>query len=325
MVAQAAKIALVFPGQGSQFPGMGKAFYDYIPEAREIFDQAERVIPGITNVIFNGSAEDLKRTSVTQPAIFIASCAAFAAFRSRFPSLKQTVGAAAGHSLGEYSALFAAEVFDFNAGLKLVEYRGQNLERACESAPGGMAAVLGMERDQLGDLCRQAAIGGEVCEMVNFNCPGQIVAAGSARGISALAEKVQNVPGAKAIPLNVSGPFHSSLLREAAANMEGKLAEADLKDAWTDVYCNCDARSVRLAGQIRKNLVTQIDHPVFWEDSIRAMIAKGIETFIEIGPGKILSGLLRKTDRKARGLSVEDPDSLNKTLDMLRSLEVSKA
>ena len=318
-------IALLFPGQGSQSPGMGKAFYDYNPESREIFEAADRAMPGIMDKIFNGTAEDLKQTSVTQPAIFIASCAAFKAFQARFTGLKSVVAAAAGHSLGEYSALFAAEVFDFKTGLKLVEYRGQILERACLRSPGGMAAILGMGRDQLGDLCRQAASGGEVCEMVNFNCPGQIVAAGTVKGISILAEKVQGVPGAKAIPLAVSGAFHSSLLAGAAKEMEQKLAGPVLKDAWADVYCNCDARPQRGAARIGKNLVTQIDHAVLWEDSVRAMIDRGVQTFVEIGPGKVLAGLLRKIDRKARCLNVEDPESLNKTLEFLKSSEVSQA
>jgi [acyl-carrier-protein] S-malonyltransferase len=159
--------------------------------------------------------------------------------------------------------------------------------------------------------------------MVNFNCPGQIVAAGTAKGIASLAKKVQGTAGAKAIPLAVSGPFHSSLLAQAAKEMEEKLAPAALKDAKIDVYSNCDARPERSAEQIRKNLVTQIDHAVLWEDSIRAMIAKGIETFIEIGPGKVLSGLLRKTDRKIRALNIEDPESLNKTLEILKFTEVS--
>lgn len=325
VVEAVGKIALLFPGQGSQIPGMGKAFYDYVPESKEIFETADHVMPDIVDKIFNGTAEDLKQTSVTQPAIFIASCAAFKAFQARFPGLKSAVSAAAGHSLGEYSALFAAEVFNFQTGLKLVEYRGQILERACLRSPGGMAAILGMERDQLGDLCRQAASGGEVCEMVNFNCPGQIVIAGAAKGVASLAEKMQAVPGAKAIPLAVSGPFHSSLLAQAAKEMDRKLAQAALKDAWTDVYCNCDARPERIASAIRKNLATQIDHAVLWEDSIRAMIGKGIETFVEIGPGKVLTGLLRKIDRKARGMNVENPESLNKTLEILKSLEVSQA
>ena len=303
---------------------MGKAFYDLFAEARVIFDAADQAIPGIKDKIFSGTADDLKRTSVTQPAIYIASCAAFRVFQSKFPSLRSVAVAAAGHSLGEYSALFAAEVFDFQTGLKLVECRGQNLERACETAPGTMAAVLGTERDQLGDLCRQAAIGGEVCEMVNFNSPGQIVVAGTVRGVAALVDKAQ-AAGSKVIPLNVSGPFHSSLLNQAAKNMEGPLAQAALKDAQMDVYCNCDARPAKAAAVIRKNLVTQVAHPVLWEDSIRAMIAKGIETFVEIGPGRVLSGLMRKIDRKKLAVNIEDPDSLNKTLEILGTIGVSQA
>ncbi len=304
---------------------MGKALYQEFAEAREIFDEADSIIPGIKKTIFEGTEEDLKRTDVTQPAIFITSCAAYKVFSARFPELKSRVVAVAGHSLGEYSALYAAEIFNFKTGLKFVEYRGQILMQACQTVPGGMAAILGLDRDQLRSLCREISQGGEVCEMVNFNCPGQIVSAGTVKGIAALVEKAAGIPGAKAIPLNVSGPFHSSLLGEAAKKMEEKLAGGDLKDAWTQVYCNCDAGATADSGKIRKNLVTQIDHPVLWEDSIGAMIGNGIETFIEVGPGRVLSGLMRKIDRKKKVLNIEDPESLEKALAGLEEARLNPA
>ncbi len=318
-------IALLFPGQGSQSPGMGKNLYDNFSEAKAIFDQADEIIPGIKAKIFEGSDEDLRRTDVTQPAIFIASCAAYEVFKAKFPELKEKVAAVAGHSLGEYSALYAAEIFDFKSGLKFVEYRGQILMDACREVPGGMAAILGMDRDQLQNLCRDVQDGGEVCERVNFNCPGQIVCAGTVKGIASLVEKVSVIAGAKAIPLNVSGPFHSSLLGKQAKMMEERLHEATLKDAWADVYSNCDASPTKDAAKIRKNLVTQIDHAVLWEDSIRAMMEKGIDTFVEVGPGKVLTGLMRKIDRKKKALNIEDLDSLNKGVENLQTAEVKSS
>lgn len=319
------KIALLFPGQGSQRPGMGKALDEQFPEARAIFDQANEALKrDFRSVIFNGTEEELKQTAVTQPAIYVASCAAFAAFQARFPTILTRTAFAAGHSLGEYSALFSAQVFDFQTGLKLVEYRGFNLQETCQKVPGTMAALIGFERDQLQTLCGEIP-SGEICEMVNFNCPGQIVVAGTRAGVKALVEKAGTVPGTKAIPLNVSGPFHSSLLKEAAEKMRPALEKESLRDARIPVIANCDAKPTVSAAEIREKLVRQIDHPVRWEDSVKTMIDSGVETFIEIGPGRVLSGLLRKIDRKKTVLNIEDPDSLNKTLRELETSEVKTA
>jgi [acyl-carrier-protein] S-malonyltransferase len=316
------KISLLFPGQGSQYPGMGKALYDAYEPARKIYDLADKIIPGIVSTIFSGSEEKLKETSLTQPAIFITSCAAFDAFSSELPSLGSSIAQAAGHSLGEYSALYSAKVFDFQTGLKLVEYRGLALEEACRKIPGTMAAILGMDKDQLESLCRTIQEGGEICEMVNFNCPGQIVAAGTKSGIENLVSKVSSAAGARAVPLNVAGAFHSKLMGEGSRKMEGTLAAVSLKDASWPVIANFDARATDRASEIKKKLVSQIDHAVLWQDSINFMIGQGIETFVEVGPGKVLSGLLRKIDRKRTALNVEDPASLEKTIRELKGVEI---
>ena len=309
-------IALLFPGQGSQYPGMGKSLYENFPQSREIFDSAGAVIGyDLKSKIFEGSEEELRQTAVTQPAIFTASCAAFKAFSPRFPALKARVRFAAGHSLGEYSALFAAGVFDFQTGLKLVLYRGRFLQECCDKHPGTMAAMIGFERSRLQTLCEESRNGGEGClEMVNFNSPGQIVVAGSRESVEKLLSKASSIPGTKAVPLSVSGAFHSSLMKEASMKMSEALGPAALNNAGIAVIANRDAAPTIQAADIKRKLVEQIDHPVLWEETIRKMIDEGVETFIEIGPGKVLSGLLRKIDRKKRALNVEDAESLEKTL-----------
>ncbi len=314
------KLILMFPGQGSQYPGMGKALYERYPQAKAMMDQANDVLGfDLKKTMFEGTEEELKQTSVTQPAIFTVSAAAFKVASTESPDLLKQAAFTAGHSLGEYSALFAAGAFDFQTGLKLVKYRGEFIAEACKKNPGTMAAIIGMERDALEKLCEESRAGGEVCQMVNFNCPGQIVAAGSIKGISALVQKASQVPGAKAIPLSVSGAFHSSLVSEAAQKMKEVLEKATLVNTRIPVLTNCDAEATTDAAGFRQKLFTQIDHAVLWEDSIRKAIHQGVETFVEIGPGKVLTGLMRKIDRKKMAMNMDDPDSIAKTLTALNA------
>lgn len=312
------KVAFIFPGQGAQAPGMGKALYEKYPEARQAFDQAGSVLGfDLKKTVFEGSEDELKQTHITQPAIFTMSAAAYNVLAARAPGLARRCAFVAGHSLGEYSALYAAGAFDFQTGIKLVKYRGDFISRASEKQPGTMAAILGVEKNDLDALCQQFAAGGEVCQMVNFNCPGQIVVAGTRKAVEALAAQVATRPGARAVLLSVSGPFHSSLMNPAAREMAGVLKEAAVRDLRVPIFSNCDAQAATEASLIKEKLVRQIDHPVLWEDSIRKMIDQGVEAFVEIGPGKVLSGLLRKIDRKKKALNVEDDESLTRTLQEL--------
>ncbi len=300
------KYAILFPGQGSQYPGMGKTLYEKYTEAREIFDSANEILGiDLKNKIFNGTAEELKETTVTQPALFSTSCALFKVFTSKNPNWKENCAFVAGHSLGEYSAFFAAGAFDFKTGLKLVQYRSWVIQRECEKNPGTMAAILNIDRKHLQEICDKSSNNGERCEMVNFNSPDQIVLAGSKKGIESALEIIKGLPGKRAIPLNVSGPFHSSYLKVAAQNMAKELTSAAISKTIIPVLTNCDAKPAQEVADIKEKLGQQIDHPVLWVDSMQRMIESGVEKFIEIGPGKVLTGLLRKIDKSKMAVPIE--------------------
>ncbi len=304
------KTALLFPGQGSQAVGMGKDLHDHFPEAREVIDRARAKIgTKYMDVMFAGPEEKLRETRFTQPALFIASLAAHAVL------VKAGVKAdfAAGHSLGEYSALCAAGAFDFETGLELVKARGEFLQEASQSIPGTMAAFIGLERATVEEICQKASAQG-VCQPVNFNCPGQIVIAGAVAAVETAVALAQAAGATKSVRLSVSGPFHSSLMVPAAQKMKAVLDRAAVKDAVIPVVMNCDARPERSAEEIRRKLVLQIDHPVLWEDSLKALFAAGAETFIEVGPGRVLSGLLRRTDKAKKFSNIEDRKSADALL-----------
>ncbi|MDR1695132.1 MAG: ACP S-malonyltransferase [Endomicrobium sp.] len=308
------KIALLFPGQGSQYVGMGKEFYDKYPKAKEIIDSAG---DELKKIIFEGPEETLKITKYTQPAIFTVSMAVFEVLKENMDFSKHEF-VSAGHSLGEYSALCAAGFFSFQDGLSAVKARGEFIQKASEANPGTMAAIMGMEKQAVEDICKQASALG-VCEAVNFNSPGQIVIAGTVAAIQKAVELAAAAGAVKCVILNVSGPFHSSLMSPAADMMAEELKKYDFTEPSFFTYTNCDAALTKDSAIVKDKLVKQIKSAVKWDESVHNIISSGFESFVEVGPGKVLSGLLRRIDRSKKALNAEDCVSLEKTIEMLKA------
>lgn len=304
------KIAFVFPGQGSQSVGMGKDIYDALPEARARFETADEQLGfKLTDLIFGGPDTELKQTANTQPALLTTSVALYEAFAAKGVQPDYV----AGHSLGEYSALTAAGVLHFEDAVKLVRARGEFMEQAVPGGQGAMAAVLGGERDALAKLCTDITAGGALVELANVNCPGQIVVSGSREGVDLVIERVKEIGAKRAIPLEVSGPFHSSLMKTAAERLGERLAAASFQDAKVPVVANVTARPVQNGAEIAELLVRQVYSPVLWEDSVSWLLSQGVDTFVEIGPGSVLTGLIKKIDKSARLFNVSGLDSLEQT------------
>ncbi len=282
--------AYVFPGQGAQFVGMGKDLYETNAEARKLFDEANEILGfRITDLMFEGTEDDLKQTKVTQPAIFLHSVILAKSLGDEFkPDM------VAGHSLGEFSALVAAGALSFEEGLKLVSARAHAMQKACEARPSTMAAVLALPDANVEELCAEVD---DVVAPANYNCPGQVVISGTVEGIDAACEKMLAAGAKRAMKLKVGGAFHSPLMQPAQEELAEAIAAAKFQTPVCPVYQNVDAKPHTDPEEIKANLIKQLTAPVRWTQDVEAMIADGADEFIELGPGSVLQGLVKKINR----------------------------
>lgn len=289
--------AYVFPGQGSQFPGMGKDLYEQSEVAREMFTKANEVLGfDISDIMFNGTADDLKQTRVTQPAIFIHSV-----ILAKLADIKPDM--VAGHSLGEFSALVANGALSFEDGLSLVSKRALAMQAACEAKPSTMAAVLGLSDEEVEEAC--AAVTDAVVVAANYNCPGQLVISGTNEGVEKAGEILKSKGAKRVLPLPVGGAFHSPLMEPAREELEKAIKNTEFKTPVCPVYQNANAQPATEVETIKENLIAQLIAPVRWTQSVERMVSDGATEFVECGPGKVLQGLVKKIHKEAQTSSVE--------------------
>ena len=284
--------AFLFPGQGAQFPGMGKDIYEASQEAKTLFHQANDILGfNITDIMFGEDAEALKQTQVTQPAIFLHSVILSSVMGKSF-----NPACVAGHSLGEFSALVAAKALSFESGLKLVHQRALAMQDACDEVPGTMAAVLGLEDQVIEDVCTKIS---GIVVAANYNCPGQLVISGEKEAIGLACEAMKEAGAKRALPLPVGGAFHSPLMEPAKTKLAAAIEKTNIQDPICPVYQNVVATGITDAATIKTNLIAQLTAPVRWTQSVQQMLSDGASSFVEVGPGKVLQGLVKKIDRSA--------------------------
>jgi len=288
--------AYIFPGQGAQFPGMGKDLYEQSEQAREMFERANSILGfRITDVMFEGTEEDLKQTNVTQPAIFLHSVILANVLGDAFkPDM------VAGHSLGEFSALVASGALSFEDGLRLVAARANAMQKACEIQPGAMAAILALDDFTVEDICQRLT---DVVVPANYNCPGQLVISGTVAGVDAACIKMTEAGAKRALKLNVGGAFHSPLMEAARVELEAAIVNTEFKEPVCPVYQNIDAKPYTNVEHIKHNLIAQLTGPVRWTQTVEHMLEDGATSFTEVGPGKVLQGLVKKVNREVETAS----------------------
>jgi [acyl-carrier-protein] S-malonyltransferase len=315
------KLAFLFPGQASQYPGMGRELAANHPAARSVFDEADKALGfSISDLCFNGSEDALKLTANTQPSILTASVATFRVLEENGIQPAYV----AGHSLGEYSALVAAGGLDFSDAVRLVRHRGEYMQTAVPEGVGAMAAILGLAPAQVAGICRQAA-DGQVVAPANLNSPEQTVISGHAEAVKRAVEMASAGGAKRAVMLPVSAPFHSSLMQPAAVRLEVDLKATQFHSLRVPLVNNADAEVTTDGNEAREGLLRQVTLPVRWEESIRELIDQGVNTFVEVGPGRVLTGLLRQIDRSIHVFNVEDEKSLRATLERLAQAQSESA